>query len=682
MSNLTALSPVLVANRGEIAARIAWTCRSLGLEVVGVYTVADADMPHPGAMDRSMRIEDYLDGDEIIRAAKAMGARSVHPGFGFLAENAGFAAKVVEAGLVWIGPGVDAIEVMGSKRGARQRVAADGVSVVPGYDGEAQDDACMATEAERIGFPLLVKASAGGGGKGMAVVSALSELPAALEQARRVSLAAFGDDQLLLERFIDGGRHVEVQILADMHGQTVHLLERECSIQRRRQKIVEEAPSPACMADEALRERLCQDAIRAAKAVNYVGAGTVEFMVTDQGDHYFLEMNTRLQVEHPVTEAITGLDLVEQQLRVAAGQGIESVAQLGGPDGHAIEVRIYAEDPDNGYLPSTGRILAWSLPILPGIRVDSGVQAGSEIGISYDPMLAKIIAHGRDREEARRLLLRALNGMVVHGLTTNREQLIRILDNEAFIEGRTPTSFLEVHAGALTPGDPTPLRQQAAVCATVLDWASRQASASGLPGLRGGYRSNPWPAPPVRWEVGADQFAYCYRVKNGRPGQTEGTCLEFSTERLWTEDLRAWMSEETEEPAERVQVVVRSIEPQLVLEIDGLRVARDWFRNGPVTWISGLGCPTQQLRRLPDFPEPGAQDSEGGCVAPMPGKVVKICVEVGQSVEAGAELVVLEAMKMEQAVRAPNDGIVAELLVESGEQVDGGAVLLRLEEVD
>ncbi|MGB0639008.1 MAG: acetyl-CoA carboxylase biotin carboxylase subunit, partial [Myxococcota bacterium] len=439
------ITNLLIANRGEIAVRIARTARRLGIRTVAVFTEPDRHSLHPQSCDQAICIPDYLDGDAIIAAAKRAGASAVHPGFGFLAENASFAAAVVDAGLVWVGPSAHAIEVMGSKAAARAMMADAGVPVLPGYDGDDQTDATLLAAAEEIGWPVIVKASAGGGGKGMQVVESTAAFLPALAEARRLALSAFGDDRMIVERYLPIARHIEVQVMADSHGSCVHLWERECSIQRRHQKVIEEAPSPVFVGKDAQeqRETLCNHAVRAAEAVNYEGAGTVEFVMDANGQAYFLEMNTRLQVEHPVTECITGFDLVELQLRVAAGEPLGVDQQEIHGSGWAVEARLYAEDPDNNYLPSIGRLHVWDLEPSEGVRIDAGVESGSDVSIHYDPMLAKVIASGPTRQVAIQRLDSALSRLVALGVTTNRDHLIRILRHPDFVGGNLHTRFLD-----------------------------------------------------------------------------------------------------------------------------------------------------------------------------------------------------------------------------------------------
>lgn len=467
---------LLVANRGEIAVRVLRACRTLGIPTVAVYSDADERSRHVGMADEAVRIgpaparESYLDAGRILQAAEATGADAVHPGFGFLSENAGFARRVEAAGLVWVGPPAEAIEAMGLKIGSRERMRAAGVPVVPGTH-----DLTDPAEQLRVGLPCVVKASAGGGGKGMRVVRDPADLPAAIASCRREAEAAFGDGTLYLERYLERPRHVEVQVIADRHGRVASLGERDCSLQRRHQKVVEEAPSPAV--DPSLRERLSAAAVAAARAVGYVNAGTVEFLLSPSGEFFFLEMNTRLQVEHPVTEEAYGVDLVALQLSVAAGEPLPPDLPSA-PRAHAIEARIYAEDPEAGFLPQTGRVLAYREPSGPGVRIDSGIEPGSEVGVHYDPMLAKLIARGATREEARLRLVAALSELVVLGVTTNVSYLKRVLSTEEFRRGEADTGFLE---RSVLPPPPEPSEAAFLAAATLFAGAAPAEGSSPAP---------------------------------------------------------------------------------------------------------------------------------------------------------------------------------------------------------
>jgi 3-methylcrotonyl-CoA carboxylase alpha subunit len=490
---------LLIANRGEIAVRVARTCRAMGVPTVAVYSDADRGALHVRACDEAVGIgpaeaaRSYLNAEALVQAARRTGADAVHPGYGFLSQNGDFADAVREAGLVFVGPPGDVHRRMGDKKGARRLMAAAGVPVVPGYDGDDQQDATLAAEAARIGWPVMLKPSRGGGGKGMRVVGAAAAFASALQASRREAKAAFGDDTMVLERFVGRPRHVEVQVLADAEGRTVHLFERECSIQRRHQKVIEETPSPAL--DASQRASLCAAGVAAARAAGYVNAGTVEFLLDPEGRFYFLEMNTRLQVEHPVTEAVTGLDLVRLQLEIAAGRPLPLAQEDVSPRGHALECRLYAEDPDNDDLPSPGRVLLLAAPSGPGVRFDDGIEAGSEVGVHYDPLLAKLVTWGRDRGESTQRMRAALGQTAVLGVVTNLARLQAILDHPAFAAGRLHTGFIDEHVASLTPDQGPPQEALEALAALVARSAPRAATPPGPGGSA--------PAPDPWAELGA-----------------------------------------------------------------------------------------------------------------------------------------------------------------------------------
>jgi acyl-CoA carboxylase subunit alpha len=628
------MNRLLVANRGEIAGRIFSTCRAMGIETVAVYSDADADAPHVRAADIAVRLpgntpaETYLRADRLIDAARRTGADAVHPGYGFLAENAEFAAAVLDAGLTWIGPPAKAIAAMGSKVEAKARLAEAGVPMLPSWTAPDQVDA----------FPVLVKASAGGGGRGMRVVTDAAGLPAAIEAAEREALSAFGDGTVFCERYVATGRHIEVQVFGDTHGTVLALGERECSIQRRHQKILEESPSPAVSAE--LRAALFAAAVTAARAVEYVGAGTVEFLLDPSTEEfYFLEMNTRLQVEHPVTECVTGLDLVRLQLLVAAG---EPLPFTGPPPmhGHAIEVRLYAEDPAHDWRPSTGTLHRFRID--DHVRVDSAVEDGSTVSVYYDPMLAKVIAHAPTRSEAARALARALAGAELHGVVTNRDLLVRVLRDPEFLAGGTDTAYLGRHPEVFEPRLATEdQRRRAGLAAALASTADGNAPTRALPA---GWR-NVWSAPQ--------------RVVFTAPwGALEVTYALDRTGALVDDDIR---------------LVHRSPE-RVVLEVDGIRHTYRVHRSAGVSYVDHIDG-SVALVEVPRFAPPAVERAPGSLLAPMPGAVGRVAVTLGQTVAAGDLLLTLEAMKMEHAVLAPDDGAVSELPVEPGTQVEPGAVL-------
>lgn len=638
---------ILIANRGEIACRIIRTAKAMGYRTVAVFTEPDAGAPHALAADAAVHIGPamaYLDGARIIAAAQRMGAGAVHPGYGFLSENAGFARACAEAGLVFIGPGPEAIALMGSKAEAKRAMARAGVPCLRGYAGSDQSEAVMLAEGARIGFPLMVKAAMGGGGKGMRLVREAAALPEALARARSEALSAFGDGTLILERALDAPRHVEIQVLADGHGNVVHLYERDCSVQRRHQKVIEEAPSPAV--DEALRAAMGVAAVQAARACGYVGAGTVEFLL-DGGAFHFLEMNTRLQVEHPVTEAVTGIDLVEWQIRVARGEALPWQQEDIALEGHAIEVRLYAEDPAQGFLPQAGRLMRWRPA--PGLRVDHGLAEGQVVSADYDPMLAKLIAHGPDRDTARRRLIRGLEETEVLGLRTNKAFLINLLRNEVFAAGAATTAFLEqAFAGdaSLAPAVPGP----DVLALATLVFAARRGQASDPAHPRFGWGNGP--RPKFRFRLAEEAVVHepavtFRREPAGLALVYEGGVLEAVT-----------------------------LEPGLCrYQKDGVAGRVIWAFEGDVLHLEGFS-----LRDVTHAPAEAA-DILGEAVlrAPMAGTVISVAVAAGDAVEKGQVLAVLEAMKMEHPLRAGVSGRVGAVSVAIGAQVKARQVLMEIE---
>jgi len=663
---LPVITKLLVANRGEIARRVFRTCRELGIATVAVFSDADADAWHTHDADEAVRLPGsspaltYLDAKLVIEAARRTGADAVHPGYGFLSENADFARACTDAGLVFVGPGPEAISAMGSKLAAKRLMADAGVPVLPGGETTGLDAAQLSALAAEVGYPLMVKASAGGGGRGMRIVGAQAELAEAVQSAAREATSAFGDGTVFLERYVQRPRHIEIQVMADTHGNVVSLFERDCSVQRRHQKVIEEAPSP--VVDEGLRSRMSEAAVAAAAAVGYVGAGTVEFVVDSDGEFAFLEMNTRLQVEHPVTEMVTGLDLVRLQLLVAMGQALppESLAPV--LSGHAVEARLYAEDPTEGYLPRTGTLNRLRIPELPGLRLDSAVRDGSEVGHHYDPMLAKVIAWAPSRAEALAKLSAALAGARIHGLVTNRELLVRVLRHPEFVAGQADTGFLERHdpvqLGAPLAGPDTE-RLHAAAAALALS-AARRASAPVQPTLPPGWRNNPSQPQRLVWLTLAGT-----EVEVGYLQRSSGVELEVDGKNLGEITL---LSHGTDGVVLELDGVRRRIDVSLTGDPDGL------LENLVAYVDSAGGASTFTLR--PRFLDPSAAAAPGSLTAPMPGSVVRVNVAAGASVRAGETLVVLEAMKMEHTVTSPIDGVVSELGVRPGDQVATGDVLV------
>ncbi len=640
-----------MANRGEIARRVFATCRRLGLQTVAVYTEPDSRSPHVAEADVRVRLDTgYLDAAAIIAAATASGADAIHPGYGFLSENADFADSVLAAGLTWIGPPAAAVRSMGSKIESKKLVAAAGVPVLDELDpatvGQAQ-------------LPVLVKASAGGGGRGMRVVTALDELPAAVEAAQREAQSAFGDGAVFCERYLPTGHHIEVQVMADEYGTVWAVGERECSIQRRHQKIIEEAPSPLVERTPGMRAELFDAARKAAGAIGYTGAGTVELLADESGQFFFLEMNTRLQVEHPVTEATTGLDLVQLQLAVAEGTRLDSEPPA--TQGHSIEARLYAEDPAQGWLPQSGTIHHFDVPTARSaftstgaaeIRLDSGIVDGSVVSIHYDPMLAKVISYAGTRGQAAQLLATALTRTRVHGVRTNRDLLVNVLRHPAFLDGATDTAFFDTHglvelAAPLADHRATRL---SAVAAALADAARNRASAPVLASVPSGWRNLASANQVKTYRAHSDEVRIEYRVTR------DGTTLPGD---------------------DGIEVRSATTDHVVLTDTAGVEIPFGVRRYGSDVFVdSALG--SVHLVVVPRFVEPGSATAAGSLVAPMPGLVVRVGAQAGAAVTRGQPLVWLEAMKMEHTISAPADGVLAELHVQAGEQVEVGHVLAVL----
>ena len=661
-------SKILIANRGEIACRVIRTCRRLGIRTVAVYSEADADAQHVRQADEAYLIggprpaDSYLRGDAVIAAAREAGAEAIHPGYGFLSENADFADAVAAAGLVFIGPSGASMRKMGSKAGAKELMAAAGVPVVPGYTGEDQSPNMLAREAARIGFPLMIKAAHGGGGKGMRVVHRLEDFIAQLESCQREAANAFGRDRVLLERYVASPRHIEIQVFADAHGHTLHLNERECSAQRRYQKVLEESPSP--FLTPALRAAMGDAAVKAAQAIDYVNAGTVEFIVDPDGQFYFMEINTRLQVEHPVTELVTGLDLVEWQLRVAASEALPLTQDDIRQQGHAIEVRLYAEDPEAGFLPGSGRLERLALPeASPGVRIDAGVVEGDTVTIFYDPMIAKLIVHGADRMEALARLRDALARCDIAGPKSNIAFLERLVRHPAVTGGWIDTGYLDRHLDEFMPAPSLASTQQVALVAAELLWQEARARAQAGDGDE---PDSPW-AIADGWRLGhagARPLAFAHM------GQT------------WTALAHGHGGRYRIELADEVHEVE---DARLTGDLLGLRIhgqARRFriLRHGTrLTLHDGeqrTAVETVPAYRRTDMAE---ASGSGKIVAPMPGRVVLVKARPGDEVVAGQELLVMEAMKMELAVKASRDGVVADVRAAAGDFVEADTVLVALE---
>ena len=661
-------SKLLIANRGEIACRVMRTAKRLGLATVAVYSEADAGALHVALADESQPIgpppaaESYLNIEAIVAAARAAGADAVHPGYGFLAENAGFAEAVAAAGLVFVGPPASAIRAMGSKSAAKDIMQKAGVPLVPGYQGEAQDLKTLRAAARKVGYPVLVKASAGGGGKGMRVVAKAGGLAEAVASAKREAASAFGDDRLLIEKLIEWARHVEVQVFADGHGNAVHLFERDCSIQRRHQKIIEEAPAPAMT--QRLRKAMGTAAVAAARAISYIGAGTVEFLLDADGEFYFMEMNTRLQVEHPVTEMVTGHDLVEWQLRVAAGEPLPADQDDLVLTGHAIEARLYAEDPGRGFLPSTGTLTHLRFPAESAhLRVDAGVVEGDEVTIHYDPMIAKMVVWDTDRAAALGRLRAALAETEIVGPLANVDFLAAVAAHPAFQAGALDTGFVERHLDDLLPAtERAPDRILALAC---LDVLLRRARTAGRAAEGSADPHSPWHA-THGWRLNGDshdmltfadeagEFAVTVHYRGG------GFRLDLPGGPL---------------------DAAGEIEPggELAADLGGERRRATVVGHGETLSVLAGGT-SHRLTVIDPAARAARQEGPaGGFAAPMPGKVIAVLVEAGQAVKRGATLVVLEAMKMEHAITAPADGTVAAVHFKPGDQVEEGVELLSFE---
>ncbi len=682
-------SKILIANRGEIACRVIRTARRLGVRTVAVYSDADRGARHVAMADEAVHIgpaparESYLVADRLVAAARATGAEGVHPGYGFLSENAGFAEACAAAGIAFIGPPPSAIRAMGSKSEAKKLMEAARVPLVPGYHGDDQAPDLLTREAERIGYPVLIKAAAGGGGKGMRVVESAAKFAESLAGARREAKAAFADDHVLVEKYLTRPRHIEVQVFGDTHGKCLYLFERDCSIQRRHQKVIEEAPAPGMTAER--RKAMGEAAVAAARAIGYVGAGTVEFIADEAGDFYFMEMNTRLQVEHPVTEMITGQDLVEWQLRVACGEKMPLTQDALSIDGHAFEVRLYAEDPSRNFLPSVGTLKHLALPRRgAGVRVDTGVRQGDAVTPHYDPMIAKIIVHGADRPAALRRLRRALGETEVVGVRTNTALLARIAAHPAFAAGEVDTGFIERHKAAVIPkAEPADERVLAlATLARLMEWRREAAASAGVstepasPWHRvDGWRLNGAGHDEVRWKDGdrdVPVVAHYRRTAGSMPSigadtidcrlEIGGTALDASAVVARDGSFRATLGE----------------------AVTSARVVRAVANDGGVDYVVFTdGTAGGRTLRLVDPRDLSTADAGGahgaGLKAPMPGKIIDVKVKDGETVSRGQPVIVLEAMKMEHTLVAPADGTIKRVLYAAGDQVQDGADLVEFE---
>ncbi len=664
---------ILIANRGEIACRVARTARRMGIATVAVYSDADAYALHVAACDEAYRLgpppprESYLRGDAIIEIARRAGAQAIHPGYGFLSENEDFAAACARAGIAFIGPPPSAIAAMGSKAAAKRIMGAAKVPLVPGYHGDDQDPKLLAREAGKIGFPVLIKATAGGGGKGMKIVEQAGEFAAALASAQREAKAGFGDDRVLIEKYLTAPRHIEIQVFADTHGNAVYLFERDCSVQRRHQKVLEEAPAPAMRPEH--RRAMGEAAVAAAKAIGYVGAGTVEFIAADtfarDGTFYFMEMNTRLQVEHPVTEMVTGLDLVEWQLRVAAGEPLPARQEQLALSGHAIEARIYAEDPDRGFLPSIGRLVHLRAPPTSGaVRVDTGVRTGDEITPFYDPMIAKLIVHGEDRAAALRRLAEALAQYEIVGVATNVAFLQRVVAHTAFASGAVDTGLIARHQDALFP-PPAPASKDAILAAALaeVEALARERAASAR---ASGDPHSPWHAVDPWWPNSAIH-AIGLTFADGDVRHDIGLSRQGDGWRVRTRDGP-------------VDAKIEARDGRLGIVVGGAEFVATVVPDGEERHVFCAGRHAR-LVVVDRLAHAGEEEIHGGhLTAPMSGTVVAVMVKPGDKVARGAPLMILEAMKMEHTIAAPAAGVVAAVNYGAGDRVQEGADLVDLDD--
>ena len=635
---------LLIANRGEIAVRIIETAHEMGIRCIAVYVDADADALFVKAADEAVYLPDggYLDGNLIIDAAKRTGAQAIHPGYGFLSENASFARKVLKENIVWVGPSPHVISVMGDKLKAKELATKADVPTLPMTS--------VPSEAKKIGYPLLIKAAAGGGGKGMRVVQSQKDLKESIASAQREALTGFGDDRVFIERYVEKSRHIEIQILGDAHGNIVHLGERECSIQRRHQKIIEESPSPRVSPE--IRDAMGSAAVKLAKKIKYQSAGTVEFLFDDKtGEFWFLEVNTRLQVEHPVTEEVTGMDLVYEQLRIARGEELGYEQDEITWNGHAIEARLYAEDPNNDFLPETGTLIAFEEDYDAEARWDTGVESGSVVGTSFDPMLAKVISYGATRTDAAIKLARALEAAHIGGLTTNRDFLISTLKTKEFLDGDTTTDFIDrVKPSRVLEISDEDMNHTTAIAALWIQELNRQDD-NVLGHLPSGWTNGRTPKQNIQFKYKDQEINVEYRAKRDGSFAIHNSSIAF---------------------------IYECYENGIDLEFDGRRhFSKVTIHKNLLLVHMPFGDILLEI--IPRFVVPGVEVQAGGLVAPMPGKVIDLKVKKGSKVKSGETLVILEAMKMEHSIKATEDGVISELFIASNDQVENGALLMVLD---
>lgn len=655
---MTLIKSILIANRGEIACRIIKTCKKLGIRSIAVYSDADQHAPHVKQADTAVHLgassanESYLNQDKIIAAAKQTQATAIHPGYGFLAENPVFAQRCLDEGLIFIGPQPLAIAMMGSKSQAKKLMKQRGVPVIEGYQGEDQREETLCLEAQQLGFPILLKAAAGGGGKGMRIVEKEEELKSAIAAAKRESKSSFGNDELIIEKYFPEVRHIEFQIFGDTQGNIIHLLERECSIQRRHQKVIEESPSPALSPE--LREEMGKAAVNAAKALSYTNAGTVEFILAPDQQFYFLEINTRLQVEHPVTELITGFDLVEWQIQIAEGQTLSVKQEDIQAHGYAVECRLYAEDPNHNFLPATGQLYAWEYPEVEGIRMDTGIETGSEISIYYDPMIAKIIAHGANRQVTHRKMAYFLSHLKCLGLTTNQALLINLFNNSAINLGNYNTNFLSENPNFLSETLTNYQEHQACLAVLFHRWNAREQQRKLLANIPSGWRNNRYQAQNETFIINGLEFTVQYQQL-----QNQFQCT------INEDDYR---------------VVYHPIsDKKLGLSINGVRNEFFIVANAQEYFVHHESHPAITVQVKDRYPVKEAEKIAGGYLTPMPGEVLKVLVDVGEEVVEGKGLITLSSMKMENTICAEQAGVVEEIFVADGQHVEAGVLLLKLE---
>ncbi len=659
------ITKILVANRGEIALRVMRTARAMGIATVAVYSDADKNALFVSYADEAIALggntaaESYLVQDKIIAAAKQTGANAIHPGYGFLSENASFSKRCKEEGLIFIGPGAEAITAMGSKIGAKERMKTAGVPVVPGYNGADQSVATLTNEASRIGFPLLLKASAGGGGKGMRIVRQAQELEAAIEGAKREAEKSFGDGTLLMEKYFDAAKHIEFQIFGDTHGNYIHLFERECSLQRRYQKVIEESPSPS-LSDE-LRKQMGDAAVAAAKSIAYTNAGTVEFILDKDGNFYFLEVNTRLQVEHPVTEETTGLDLVRLQIEVAGGLPLQVNAENLRQQGHSIECRICAEDPENNFFPATGELLFWTEPALEGMRYDSGVKTGSVVDVHYDSMLAKVISKGTNRTEAIQRMKLALDKMAILGITSNKDFLKVLLNNPAFVDGSFDTKLIEREYSAWKNEWSSTALTEVAVAAMLYNWNNRRKN-EPFAGNLNGWRNIFYQPQQFQVEIAGAVVKLDYHHTGNNKFEVTAHFTDANGAQKTAVELVSTASNS-------VAFVIGNHRLTFAIAAKG----NDLFVQHPNTG-------TVKVQVVPRFVEPGSSLPKGAYVSPMPGEIVKVLVKPGDVVKAGQGLIVMNSMKMESTIEAHSDGEVEEVFVAEKLFVEASTALLKVKE--